>query len=82
MVGFTIGWFAAGALLGFCPFFKKVKVDYSIKAKSNNYFGIEERYAVYTKQHFWSKWEQKKVFDNLESAKGYAKAEKILPKYY
>ena len=82
MVGFTIGWFVAGLLFIPLPFFRKVKVDYSIEAKSNNCFGIEKKYAVYTKRHFWSKWEQKKNFDDMESAKRYAERQKMIPKYY
>lgn len=62
--------------------FKRIKIDYSIEAKTNYRPNMAGEYAIYTKKHFWNKWEQRNTYADYNVAMREVERMKKIPKYF
>lgn len=62
--------------------FKRIKIDYSIEAKTNYRPNMSGEYAIYTKKHFWNKWKQRNTYADYKVACLEAERMKKIPKYF
>ena len=62
--------------------FKHIKIDYSIEAKTNYRPNMAGKYAIYTKKHFWNKWEQRNTYADYNVAEREVERMKKVPKYF
>jgi hypothetical protein len=62
--------------------FKRIKIDYSIEAKTNYRPNMSGEYAIYTKKHFWNKWKQRNTYADYNVACLEAERMKKIPKYF
>lgn len=86
-IGYVIGFITAMIItVNVGPFshkiFKRIKIDYSIEAKTNYRPNMAGEYAIYTKKHFWNKWVQRNTYADYNVACLEAERMKKIPKYF
>lgn len=59
-----------------------VKVDYSVEAKKNPRPNMAGEYAIYTKNHWWNRWIERKTYADLEWAERDAEKLVELPIFF
>lgn len=86
-IGYVIGFIAA-MIISVCVYdskskiFKRIKIDYSIEAKTNYRPNMAGEYAIYTRKHFWNKWKQRSTYADYNVACREAERMKNIPKYF